>query len=106
MTHLLPFVDLSIVVPAYNEAARLPLTLPQLVDFCGRNSDTEVLIVDDGGADATQACRSHLSQAHDGQTNEHPMCHGRAGGKTAKWLAERAVLVVKTYRRASKAGKS
>jgi len=40
-------------VPAYNEAARLPLTLPQLVEFCERNGDTEVLIVDDGSRDKT-----------------------------------------------------
>jgi len=55
---------LSIVVPAYNEAARLPITLPQLIDFCGRTGDTEVLIVDDGSRDATAELVSDYARRH------------------------------------------
>lgn len=44
--------DLSIVVPAYNEASRLPATLPQMVAFCERRA-AELLIVDDGSTDGT-----------------------------------------------------
>jgi glycosyltransferase involved in cell wall biosynthesis len=44
---------LSIVVPAYNEAARLPVTLPKLAQFCERHGSVEVLIVDDGSKDST-----------------------------------------------------
>jgi dolichyl-phosphate beta-glucosyltransferase len=43
------------VVPAYNEAARLPLTLPKLAQFCEHHGSAEVLIVDDGSKDATAA---------------------------------------------------
>jgi dolichyl-phosphate beta-glucosyltransferase len=43
------------VVPAYNEAARLPLTLPKLAQFCERHGSVEVLIVDDGSKDSTAA---------------------------------------------------
>ncbi len=43
------------MVPAYNEAARLPLTLPKLAQFCERHGSAEVLIVDDGSKDATAA---------------------------------------------------
>lgn len=46
---------LSIVVPAYNEAARLPLTLPLLAEFCERHGSVELLIVDDGSTDSTAA---------------------------------------------------
>jgi glycosyltransferase involved in cell wall biosynthesis len=46
---------LSIVVPAYNEAARLPLTLPKLAQFCERHGSAELLIVDDGSKDSTAA---------------------------------------------------
>ena len=46
---------LSIVVPAYNEAARLPTTLPKLAQFCERHGSVEVLIVDDGSKDTTAA---------------------------------------------------
>jgi glycosyltransferase involved in cell wall biosynthesis len=43
------------VVPAYNEAARLPLTLPQLARFCERHGSVELLLVDDGSKDSTAA---------------------------------------------------
>ncbi|HSP66174.1 MAG TPA: dolichyl-phosphate beta-glucosyltransferase [Bryobacteraceae bacterium] len=46
---------LSIVVPAYNEGARLPMTLPKLAQFCERHGSVEVLIVDDGSRDSTAA---------------------------------------------------
>ncbi len=44
----------SCVVPAYNEAANLPLLLPRLIAQLRALTDSwEVLIVDDGSADAT-----------------------------------------------------
>jgi glycosyltransferase involved in cell wall biosynthesis len=43
------------VVPAYNEGARLPTTLPKLAQFCERHGSVEVLIVDDGSKDSTAA---------------------------------------------------
>jgi dolichyl-phosphate beta-glucosyltransferase len=55
---------LSIVVPAYNEAARLPLTLPKLEQFCKRHGSVEVLIVDDGSRDATAAVIQEFAQRH------------------------------------------
>jgi dolichyl-phosphate beta-glucosyltransferase len=48
--------DLSIVVPAYNEAKRLPPTLESIVDFAGRQRrSVEVIVVDDGSTDGTAA---------------------------------------------------
>ena len=41
------------MVPAYNEAARLPITLPKMAQFCERHGSVEVLIVDDGSRDTT-----------------------------------------------------
>ena len=55
---------LSIVVPAYNEAARLPVTLPQLVAFCERSGDAEVLIVDDGSRDTTADLVAEYAKRH------------------------------------------
>lgn len=43
------------MVPAYNEGARLPTTLPKLAQFCERHGSVEVLIVDDGSKDSTAA---------------------------------------------------
>ena len=42
--------SLSIVIPAYNEAARLGNTLRAVVDYLRQNNpDAEVIVVDDAG---------------------------------------------------------
>ena len=56
--------SLSIVVPAYDEAARLPLTLPQLAAFCRSHGSAELLIVDDGSRDRTAALVEEFAAAH------------------------------------------
>ncbi len=49
-------VDLSIVVPAYNEAERLPATLAALREFLAtRPWRVEIVVADDGSTDATVA---------------------------------------------------
>jgi dolichyl-phosphate beta-glucosyltransferase len=49
-----PFV--SIVIPAYNEAERLPATLTQLGQFLqGGGYHAEIVVVDDGSSDGTAA---------------------------------------------------
>ncbi|GAC1665844.1 MAG: glycosyltransferase family 2 protein [Candidatus Acidiferrum sp.] len=46
--------DLSIVVPSYNEAARLPDTLEKIAAYVAASRpQTEVIVVDDGSMDAT-----------------------------------------------------
>ncbi|MGH9520543.1 MAG: dolichyl-phosphate beta-glucosyltransferase, partial [Terriglobales bacterium] len=50
--------DLSIVIPAYNEASRLPSTLDAIAGyFAARPFDVEVLVVNDGSTDATAQLR-------------------------------------------------
>jgi dolichyl-phosphate beta-glucosyltransferase len=46
---------ISIIIPSYNEAERLPSTLTENIAFCERNySDRyEIIVVDDGSFDAT-----------------------------------------------------
>ncbi|MCA1644944.1 MAG: glycosyltransferase family 2 protein [Chloroflexi bacterium] len=47
---------LSLVIPAYNEQARLPYTLAQIEAFvCRERIDCEVIVVDNGSQDATSA---------------------------------------------------
>lgn len=46
-------MTLAIVVPAFNEEARLPATLAKLAAY---RPDAELLVVDDGSRDATVAC--------------------------------------------------
>ncbi len=46
--------DISVVIPAYNEAERLGSTLRQAVDYLSRRGDAyEILVVDDGSRDRT-----------------------------------------------------
>ncbi len=47
-------MDLSIVIPAFNEAKRLPKTLSVIADYLRDDSRvTEVIVVDDGSIDTT-----------------------------------------------------
>lgn len=49
-------MDLSIIVPAYNEAERLPATLPVILAYLEKSSlVTELIVVDDGSTDETAA---------------------------------------------------
>ena len=48
--------DLSIIIPAYNEARRIPVTLDSIARYLdGREIDAEVIVVDDGSTDDTIA---------------------------------------------------
>ena len=56
--------DLSLVVPAYNEAARLPHRLRALREFVGgRPRRVDVVVVDDGSADGTGAVAAAVRDA-------------------------------------------
>jgi len=47
-------VDLSIVIPAYNEEKRLPATLVRIRAYLqNRNESAEVIVIDDGSSDGT-----------------------------------------------------
>ena len=52
------------MVPAYNEAARLPLTLPKMAQFCEHHGSVEILIVDDGSKDSTAAVVQEFAAQH------------------------------------------
>lgn len=56
-----PAFDLTVVVPAYNEASRLPHALDGLAAWCAcQDMAVEVLVVDDGSRDATaRAAAAH-----------------------------------------------
>jgi glycosyltransferase involved in cell wall biosynthesis len=56
MSDLNPFVDLSVIVPAYNEEQRLPPTLERLHRFLtSQPMRYEIVVVDDGSKDGTCA---------------------------------------------------
>src|SRR5690348_4816015 len=58
--------DLSVVIPAYNEAARLEPTVREAVEFFrGRSQSVEVLVVDDGSRDGTSELVNRLAVEFD-----------------------------------------
>jgi dolichyl-phosphate beta-glucosyltransferase len=52
--------NLSIVVPAYNEAERLETTLDALLEYVRNTARTELLLVDDGSTDDTSALAERM----------------------------------------------
>lgn len=62
-----PAPELSVVIPAYNEAERLTPAIEEMVAYFGaRRMDTEILVVDDGSQDATSAVVRQLASRHGG----------------------------------------
>lgn len=57
-------MDLSVVIPAYNEALRLGPTLQRVVSYLGQRGESyEVLVVDDGSTDGTaEVAEKHAAE--------------------------------------------
>jgi len=66
MSHHAPAPDLSIIIPAYNEEARLPRTLAKIRDYLAHESlgpdQVEILVVDDGSRDGTARAAEAMRQ--------------------------------------------
>jgi dolichol-phosphate mannosyltransferase len=59
--------DVSVILPAYNEAENLPAVVGEIIDTLSRESvKYEVLIVDDGSNDGTRAVATRLAHELDG----------------------------------------
>jgi dolichyl-phosphate beta-glucosyltransferase len=59
-------IDLSVIIPAYNEASRLPKTLTRLHEYLVRRALTyEIIVVLDGSSDETGAVVQRLAGAID-----------------------------------------
>ena len=57
-----PSIELSVVIPAYNEEERLEPTLERILDFLkAQGIHHEILVVDDGSSDGTSAVASRFA---------------------------------------------
>lgn len=64
-------MSVSIIIPAYNEEQRLPITLGETFDyFVKRGEPFEILVVDDGSRDATSRLVQEFAETHASQ----PIC--------------------------------
>ena len=89
---------LSIVVPAYNEAHRLPDTLPRLIDYVRQlREPTEIIVVDDGSVDGTSELARTLGRAAGCLTVlQSPENHGKGASVRRGVLAARHPHVLYT----------
>jgi glycosyltransferase involved in cell wall biosynthesis len=60
--------SLSVIIPAYNEESRLPLSLRKIVDYLGQapQRPVEILVVNDGSSDGTAAVARQLAHKLEG----------------------------------------
>jgi glycosyltransferase involved in cell wall biosynthesis len=81
---------LSIIIPAYNEANRLPSTLEQVIAFTQQQSyQTEVIVVENGSVDGTFEVAQKF-------TDPYPQCHAIHLDGRGKGLAVREGMLQAT----------
>lgn len=88
----------SIVIPAYNESARIPATLESVVG-CIRalGWDAEVLVVNDGSTDTTaEVVQSFAKRAPEVRLMENPGNRGKGYSVRSGMLAARGEIVLFT----------
>ncbi len=75
---------ISVVIPAYNEAERIPATLRRVREYLDESGeDYEVIVVDDGSADGTVAFVEGVAQGWQ-QLSVHALGHNQGKGAAVR----------------------
>jgi dolichyl-phosphate beta-glucosyltransferase len=91
--------NLSLIVPAYNEADRLGRTLGPVLNHTRRMAAAEVIVVDDGSTDATAAVAESMLQSEDPsrvRLIRYPENRGKGFAVRTGFLAARAPIALFT----------
>lgn len=90
-------LELSIVIPAFNEEARLPLTLARLEQYVTAHKlCAEVIVVNDGSADGTAAAALHFPASFALRVLDNPGNRGKGYSVRHGVLAARGRYVLFT----------
>ena len=91
-----PAVDVSVLVPAKDEAENLPLFMEQAVDaFRGVPARFEVIVIDDGSTDRTWAVLEELRRCYPFlRAVRHRSQRGIADALRTGYLAARGTVLV------------
>jgi glycosyltransferase involved in cell wall biosynthesis len=92
-------LNLSLVIPAYNEAARLGSTLQAAFEYLNAQaSESEIIVVDDGSADGTAQVAAESFKNFSGRIGSHvislPVNRGKGHAVRAGLLAARAPIAL------------
>ncbi|MFI5142835.1 MAG: dolichyl-phosphate beta-glucosyltransferase [Thermoanaerobaculales bacterium] len=92
-------LSLSVIIPAYNEAARLPATLARLVSFLAEQPHllpAEVVVVDDGSTDGTADIVARFAAPEGVAVRLLRLAHnaGKGAGVRAGMAASRGAMVL------------
>ncbi|HLL72065.1 MAG TPA: dolichyl-phosphate beta-glucosyltransferase [Pyrinomonadaceae bacterium] len=92
-------LNLSLIIPAYNEAARLGTTLQAAFEYLNaQTSESELIVVDDGSTDETTRVAEQSFEQHAGRIGSHlirmPRNRGKGHAVRAGLLAARAPIAL------------
>ena len=92
-------LNLSLIIPAYNEAARLGTTLQTAFEYLNaQTSESEIIVVDDGSTDETARVAEQSFEQFSGRISSYlirvPVNRGKGHAVRAGLLAARAPIAL------------